>query len=637
MPARELGYRAGQVLRRGLRRLQARADAASPALLPPHATHEVAFFDVRLPFSERDPIDWARDYKSGTRAPRLFYGDLDYRDEQQVGDSKYTWELNRHQFLASWAWAFRSDGDPAHAQAVVALILDWIAKNPRYLGINWCSSLELALRILAWGIALDLCAGADVASAARASIASSVQQQAEYIRDTLSEHSSANNHLLGELIGLLAAAAFFPDAEGALEHARFAGRRLVREALLQTFADGVSREQAIYYHHYVAEYVLTGMTLMRRLGQDVPEAVSERARRMLEFTDAVTDDAGRTFEIGDTDEGTVTGLNRGTGAGPFESLLWSGFLVYGDDAFGAHAERIARAGGRSGPDRRSLYWHGAEARPLPEPNRRVARRAFVQGGYLVSQDDDSRLLFKAGPFGYPSIAAHAHCDQLSVCLERQGRTVLTDSGTGVYHTQERWRRFFKGTTAHNTVAVDGRDQAEYGGPFLWTSHADGRLQLLVDEADRFEASGSHDGYRRLSDPVDHHRSVAYRRGIGYLVTDSLSGRSAHDYELFWNFGRAVSVGQRPGARSDEFLVAACLGAQTVLMLLVQGDPGMRAELRFGDESVPAGFESRAYLERQPVAQLHLRLRAPSCVFRSYLLSPAPELIDERRADIERWR
>src|SRR5205085_962843 len=160
-----------------------------------------------ISFGPAQPLDWMRDYKSGKGAPHIFYGEIDYSDAPQIGDIKYIWELNRCQFLAPWALEheMHSGGDSGGARAVCCAIQSWIRDNPRHLGVNWASSLELALRILAWGIALDLCADAPCVADARPHIARSVREQAEHIRHTLSLFSSANNHLVGELTGLLAA------------------------------------------------------------------------------------------------------------------------------------------------------------------------------------------------------------------------------------------------------------------------------------------------------------------------------------------------------------------------------------------------------------------------------------------------
>ena len=107
-PAGNDGGRAGPSRRRG-------CTAGSPSLggggsvedrpIPPDTgrSPNLSFFDITLPLGG-ERIDWSRDYRSGRVAPSLFYGRIDYRDYAQVGDSKYTWELNRHQFLIPGLW-----------------------------------------------------------------------------------------------------------------------------------------------------------------------------------------------------------------------------------------------------------------------------------------------------------------------------------------------------------------------------------------------------------------------------------------------------------------------------------------------------------------------------------------------------
>jgi len=613
------------------------ARPAPPEGAPPQAA---AFFDVTLALEglEGGRIDWSRDYRNGRSAPFVFYGDIDYRDFESVGDSKYTWELNRHQFLVAWALAYRGSGDEAQAAWIAHIILDWIAANPRHVGINWTSSLELALRILSWGIALDLCRDSPHARGARAVAARSVAEQARTIRQTLSEYSSANNHLMGELVGLLASAAFFPEIPDARPYALYARDRILEESRRQNFADGVNREQAVYYHHYVAEYLLTADALLARLGWATMPELRELARRMLEFVDAVTDDEGEVFDVGDKDDGTVTGLNLGTGVAVYESLLWTGWVAFGDRSMGAHAARIARSHGRPpAPDARTAYWHGRRREDPPDTDA-PARRLFPTGGYFVARDDGLTALFKAGPFGYPSIAAHAHCDQLSLLLKKGGETILGDSGTGVYHTEDRWRRFFKGTLAHNTVAVDGRDQAEYGGAFLWNTHANGRLTLEQESPDRFAATGSHDGYSRLEDPVRHERRVEYRRGLGYKVLDRLCAREAHRYTLVWNFGPRVELREVRGAGSGEpAMWEVRLGGAEVLTVVLHARETARVRERKGDASGPAGFASPRYLEWHPVPSLWLEVSGSGCELHTFLLTPPVGTREEALIAMERWR
>src|SRR5206468_507056 len=82
------------------------------------------------------------------------------------------------------------------------------------------------------------------------------------------------------------------------------------------------------------------------------------------------------------------------------------------------------------------------------------------GYYILGADFDTpneiRAVVDAGPLGYTAIAAHGHADALSFTLSVGGSEFLIDPGTCAYHTQERWRQYFRGTAAHNTLRVDGR-------------------------------------------------------------------------------------------------------------------------------------------------------------------------------------
>ena len=57
----------------------------------------------------------------------------------------------------------------------------------------------------------------------------------------------------------------------------------------------------------------------------------------------------------------------------------------------------------------------------------------------------------------------------------------------------------------------------------------------------------------------------------------------------------------------------------MLGLLVTCDLPFEGQLHSGDESIPAGFESRRYLEKIPAHQLLLAASAPACCFSTYLV------------------
>jgi uncharacterized heparinase superfamily protein len=159
--------------------------------------------------------------------------------------------------------------------------------------------------------------------------------------------------------------------------------------------------------------------------------------------------------------------------------------------------------------------------------------AFEDAGVyvLASNRATSREVFvlaDAGPHGYLSIAAHAHADALSFSLSAGGQPFLIDPGTFVYHTEPEWRRYFRGTSAHNTVVIDGEDQSTQAGPFLWSDRARTTTQswTITDSGARLVAS--HDGYARRG--VIHQRHLELQENK-LIIVDQLQGSGTHQITL----------------------------------------------------------------------------------------------------------
>jgi hypothetical protein len=89
----------------------------------------------------------------------------------------------------------------------------------------------------------------------------------------------------------------------------------------------------------------------------------------------------------------------------------------------------------------------------------------------------------------------------------------------------KWRDYFRGTSAHNTVRIDGLDQSVSGGRFMWLKKASS-IERMPQSPHEFDFRGSHDGYQRLADPVRHLRSVRFDAATSTLtVRDELPQRN----------------------------------------------------------------------------------------------------------------
>src|SRR5260221_679250 len=429
-----------------------------------------------------NPPRWNRDPKTGVEAPLEFGKQLDYRDPARVGDCKYLWEPNRHLHLVTLAQAYALTGDARHGQALRTHLESWFDACPFRMGANWSSSLELGLRLVNWALAWQLIGGVDSPLFAgadggkfRARWLESVYQHADFISGHLSLHSSANNHLVGEVAGLYTAALAWPHWQAALQWRKTAGEILEREAVLQNAPDGVNREQAVSYQQFELDLLLLPPLAPRANGLDFPAGYVARIEARLIHLPSIIDYGGNVPMFGDADDGYAVRLDPRQDFSRYHSLLATGALMFGRGDFKAKAGTL---------DDKTRWLFGARAREafdaIDSANARLPiRREFPDGGYYIlgcdfESDDEIRLVADAGPLGYREIAAHGHADALSFTLSTAGEEFLVDPGTFAYHTKTEWRAYFRGTAAHNTLRVDARDQSQPGGNFMWLRKARAR-------------------------------------------------------------------------------------------------------------------------------------------------------------------
>ncbi|HEX5458873.1 MAG TPA: alginate lyase family protein [Steroidobacteraceae bacterium] len=515
-----------------------------------------ALENARLGFPPR----WNVDPKTGIAAPLEFGFALDYRDSSRVGDIKYLWEINRHLELVTLAQAWHLTGQERYARGARTLVDSWLSECPYPRGANWCASLEHAIRLVNWSFAWHLLGGEDsrlfhgaAGRDFRGRWLESVYRHCHFICHHFSRHSSANNHLLGEVSGLFIAALTWPLWPESARWCAEARAELTREARLQTFEDGVNKEQAVWYHHSVADMLLIAGLVARANGCEFDAPYWRALESMLEFLASIMDVSGGVPAIGDADQGVLLRLVPAVpGArdwpGVYRSLLASGAVLCNRPEFRLKA-------GEFDDKSRWLLGDAAASRFQALDVSRAGlpvRRSFPRAGYYILGDEfetpgEVRIVADAGALGYLSIAAHGHADALAFTLTVGGKPFLVDSGTFAYHTERAWRHYFRGTSAHNTVMVDGEDQSLFAGAFLWLQHA----EVAVDE---FECSpgrqllvAHHDGYCRLSDPVLHRRTWRYETSSAMLeVCDELLCSAAHRAEIFWHFAPECQVAVENG-------------------------------------------------------------------------------------------
>lgn len=569
------------------------------------ASHRLSWFDLSE-VDLGDPIDWNREYACGRATPAGLSSAIDYRDHAVTGDAKVVWEPNRHHHLVVLARAYRATARTAYAAEVVRQIDSWIDQCRFGYGMNWRSPLELAIRVINWTWAIDLIADSGALSEAfEARLFQSINLHVWDIARKYSRGSSANNHRIGEACGVLTATSYFPHLPGAASLRDESYEILSKEIEIQTYQSGATREQAFGYHVFVLQLFLAAGLAARRSGRDFPPAYWNRLERMFALAGTLAG-GGPPPYFGDCDDGYV--LDLGDPATDIAGLLGVGSALFG--------ERSPSLG-PAGPSE-SAYWlfgrggdagrRGAAAPAVVS----LASTPIEDAGYYLLQwgvsgsPDCVSVVFDCGELGFGSLAAHGHADALSVTVRAGGADLLVDPGTYDYFTYPAWRQYFRSTRAHNTVTIDGCDQSEQLGSFLWGLRANARCLEWRPREGGGSVVGEHDGYLRLADPVTCRRTVDLDRPSRTLtIVDEISARSEHDVAVLFHLADHCE------ARADGREVHLRFRTGRAVLRL---DPSLDVALSKGGAAPDGGWMSRGYHRKTPAwvvagtARLHGSVR-----------------------------
>jgi uncharacterized heparinase superfamily protein len=417
--------------------------------------------------------------------------------------------------------------------AAFKLALDWRRQNLTGAEIGW-EPYPLSLRIVNWLKFLLRNAGsAERPEGGRAvwQLLDSLCTQARTLEVKL-EIDLMANHLLKNAKALIFAGALieFPESDRWLRQGESILEQQLRE---QVLPDGGHFERSPMYHSQVLEDLLDLQALSAATGRPLTcdRELKEQVQRMAGFLHDLLHPDGEIPLFGDS------ALNAARPAG---ELL----------------QRAASAG-----DTQRFQCDTA---------------VFPDTGYAVMRDASGGcLVFHCGPFGPDHQPGHGHCDLLSYELSLRGSRVVVDTGVSAYERGPD-RLYERSTCAHNTLRVDGKEQAE-----IWASFRVGRRPSKAGKVEAGVGAGcrflraEHFGYQHLG--VIHRRKIFHVPESAWVIADCLRGRGQRRIESFIHFHPRIQVeGYSSGSCRAEVNARACwfvhFGKHSYqLLVLSEGD------------------------------------------------------------------
>ncbi|MGU8962050.1 alginate lyase family protein [Clostridium perfringens] len=446
---------------------------------------EYEVFNDKINFLNK--IDWHK-CSNGNWEKNKYSLDIDCKFTDDIGDIRYTWEINRHQFLPYIAIAYKNTKNDIYYNIIKKHFYDWNKENFFLKGVNWSSPMEISLRSYQWLIVYYFIKDSKD-EIFKKDIIKLIISSMDYVSKNLSSYSSANNHLILEAF-ILSEIGYILNDSYKQNWFEIGYSILNKEIPLQFYNDGVNKEQAQHYQAFVTDAMLQYNFFLRKINKKTIH--DEIIKKSLVFLGSLYTE-NFNFDFGDSDDAKIINISL-ENINYYKYVLQLGSIYYNTKFIEISNiyKEVSFITGIYKMDIRNDYLY-------------KKLNNFTEAGYFLIRDNKSILLFDCANLGFKEIAAHGHADALALIFYYNGNPLFIDSGTYIYNVESELRDYFRATIAHNTLVYNNRNQSEIKGPFLWGKKAKSNVEYFSESNSKVCIVANHDGYK----PIIHRRRLEY--------------------------------------------------------------------------------------------------------------------------------
>jgi len=496
------------------------------------------FFGKEITYDKE--IFWNRDPISGKLWPKEYFSSIKIYNENSSIDIKYVWELNRCQFLIDLGKAYFLTNNEKYSKKIIDIIESWIDDNPYLIGVNWTSALEVAIRSISWIWAYHFCLESkNLSLSFLKKFLKILYLNAKYIDKHLSIYSSPYNHLIGELTALYFISVSFPEFDCS---ARWEPRSwsLLKENITKQFhKDGGSVEQATFYHHFTLGFFIMVALLRQKNNRQVPGFFWKTIENALNFSMYIIKPDKTIPKIGDVDNAQSIYFGR-PHSWDFTNFLSLGAGIFNrGDMKNIAAEQKEEILWLQGPEKFHSYQKIKQEIP------KQTSIFFKDSGYFIMRSgwgqDANYLCFDCGDQcsglftdDTPS-AGHGHADCLSIIVSCLGKNFIIDPAVYTYCGPYKLEAYFRSTAAHNSIILNGQNQATYLGEMTWCHTFLPKIEKIIIKKDFDYVQAFHNGFQKLKNAAIHKRIIFFKKPEYWIIYDRVEGKGNYPLEAFFHF------------------------------------------------------------------------------------------------------
>lgn len=483
------------------------------------------------------------------------------------GDPEWVFMLNRHDFLNKLMLAYALTGKKKYAHKLRWFILDWIAKNPITMeGTDATRTIDTGIRCMNWTSVLLHLLGEDLISDSDARrILDSMASQFENMRARYIGKYALSNWGVLQTTAICSGYVWFAECLPT-DISKWAWEELKNQLTLQILEDGSHWEQSAMYHVEVLN-TCTKLLCHLNYAKEIGLTLSDEARKAISseahWSDEKEASAGPGEGFDPEANGWLSGAIR---------VLSRHVLHTADPAFMQLAQcdsdvtdvrdvmartaamlphtEIYRYAAGERMDLDSAWITGAlgirtfsgTASSKPE----VTSWNCLDGGNIFFRnkwaEDADFTWMKCSTLG----SSHGHADQTHLCIYRQGKPFLIDSGRYTYLEEDPLRTLLKKPCAHNVCVIDGQSGGEPDGS--WSYHRyDETLKNYFSEASgaHYAEMGFHGALCDNTPYLIKRRVLTLDDGIWLSVQDIVC-QGEHEVKEYFHLDDAVTVTEEQG-------------------------------------------------------------------------------------------
>lgn len=383
--------------------------------------------------------------------------------------------------------------DNSQQELMETIFQNWIEKNPIGFGVGW-SSPTLSLRIvnlIKWFLEKKI---------ENSFFIKSLVHQIRYLEKKIEYHLKGN-HLLSNAKALIFAGFYFQGNEAEI-WLKKGMKILEKEIPEQILSDGGHFERSTMYHSIILEDLLD----LENLFISNPYILSSKYSNIEELRKTID-----------------------------KMILWLQAMIHPDNEISFFNDAAFKV---SASPKNLFDFAKRLNHQLPALENGLTY--LKDSGYIRYESNDLVLIIDVAEVCPSYLPAHAHADTLSYEFSYKNQRVIVNSGTSQYDRSDQ-RNFERGTSAHSTLEIDGRNSSEIWGIFRVAKRAKVSDICFEEKNEKLIISAKHDGFSLSKNKIFHKRKWVIEKN-GFKVKDKIIG----------SFSKAISYTfLHPSIKVDE--------------------------------------------------------------------------------------